>query len=258
VTHLSLVPTQLERLLAKGADPLQKGIKRILVGGASASSDLRRQAREAGLPIVCTYGMTEMASQVCTQDGRVLRDPSVDEVDSGFPLPGVVVRLSPTGEIHVRGPQLARAYFSDAKPLQDADGFYQTGDLGRFDEEGRLIVLGRKDHMLISGGENVYPEAVEAALLGLSGVAAACAFGVPDPLWGDRIEAAVEMNPGIWVDPTKLAERLISELREHLPAFAIPKHLWFRDALPVLPSGKTDRKAITAEFSARTSRDDGH
>lgn len=257
ISHFSLVPTQLSRLLAAETQPRRQDLKRILLGGAATSADLRRRAREADFPIVCTYGMTEMASQVCTQDGRILRPVTTEEVDSGSPLPGVELRLAPNGEIHVRGPQIARAYLNEDTPLCDANGFYPTGDLGRFDADGRLVVLGRQDHMLISGGENVYPEAIEAALLCVAGVGSACAFGVPDEHWGDRIEAVVEMSAHS-IDPTALEPVLLSELCDRLPAFAVPRRLWFRDGLPLLPSGKIDRRAVQAEFSAKLPRDRAH
>jgi O-succinylbenzoic acid--CoA ligase len=155
ITHVSLVPTMLDRLLPLEAPDLQA----LLLGGGPIPA---RQL-ELDLPIVATYGMTETGSAV---------------VVDGDPLPGVELRIADDGEILVRGPMVA------------ADGWLATGDLGQI-SGGRLTVHGRKADTIITGGENVAPVRVEQALEEHPGVAEAGVTGRPDPEWGEVVLAFV-------------------------------------------------------------------
>ena len=134
----------------------------------------------AGLPpnVVTTYGMTETGSGV---------------VYDGVPLDGVEVRLDDDGQIHLRGPMLLRAYRDGTDP-RDADGWLPTGDLGSWAPDGRLVVHGRAGDLIITGGENVWPEPVEAVIAGLRGVGGVAVAGVDDPTWGQRVVAFVELD----------------------------------------------------------------
>ena len=162
-TLVSLVATALRRI-----DPTR--FRRIVLGGATPPDDLPAN-------VVTTYGMTETGSGV---------------VYDGVPLDGVEVRFADDGEIHVRGPMLLRAYRrADADVDPRASGWLATGDLGRWLPDGRLAVDGRRSDLIISGGENVWPEPVERAIRADPRVADVAVAGTPDPEWGHVVTAYV-------------------------------------------------------------------
>ena len=218
VTHVSVVHTQLARLVAssEAADAVT-GLKGLLAGGSSLPRDLLTRARAAGLPLHVTYGSTEMGSQITTTS-----DPGVEDgaALSGTPLPHRQVKISADGEILVRGKTLCLGYLDDGAilPCTDAQGWFHTGDMGSLTTEGELAVMGRRDSMFISGGENIYPEEVEAALLDLPGVIAAGIVPVPDAAYGARPVAVVAWHGGRTLDEPAIREAL----RERLPGFKIP------------------------------------
>jgi O-succinylbenzoic acid--CoA ligase len=238
-THLSLVPTMLGRLLDAGWMPPPE-LRAILLGGAACPPRLLARAIEAGLPIRTTYGLTEACSQVTTARS-VVRSP---EDGSGEPLPGIDVRIGAGGTIQVRGPTLFDGYFGETEPPLTPDGFFDTGDFGEFDARGRLHVLGRRSDLIVTGGENVYPAEVEAALERIVGVRAACVFGVPDEHWGQIVAAALVVEPGA-PDDTEIRERL----RAELASFKIPRRFARLPELALTASGKLDRTA-TARLAA--------
>ncbi|MBV9142875.1 MAG: AMP-binding protein [Pseudonocardiales bacterium] len=242
--YTALVPTQLARLLDTDPHPLT-GFDAVLLGGAAAPEELLRRAREAGVAVVSSYGMTETAGG-CVYDG--------------WPLEGVQVRVNgtrvngtsaETGSVELAGPMLATGYLEAPQETAMAfrDGWFRTCDLGRLDGHGRLHVLGRADDMIVTGGLNVAPAEVEAVLLGLPGVAAACVVGLPDPDWGQRVTAVViPSDPGRPPDPGALraaAHRLLTGAQ-------VPKEIILFDALPLRGIGKPDRRAIQAMLAART------
>ena len=193
VTHLSLVNTQLYRLLSQGLNLYELGVRTILLGGGIASPDLVNKALSQGLRLLTTYGMTEMASQVCTGHPR-FNDRGVT---SGELLPGRDLTLSASGEIWVRGKPLAMGYYQQGSliPLVDKEGWYHTGDQGAW-YQGQLQVMGRIDNMFISGGENIHPEEVERALAALPGVIQSVVVPVTSQEFGQRPVAYVETVDG--------------------------------------------------------------
>jgi len=218
VTHLSLVPTQLQRLLDSGA-PLDR-LQAVLVGGGPIPSCLVDRAIRAGVPLHLTYGMTESASQICTTE-RLLVTPN--PLHAGAPLPGREVRISDAGEIQIRGPILAKKSLGPEglwEDLADAEGWFCTGDLGKFTAEGYLVIFGRRDRLIISGGENIQPEPIESMLLEIPGVRRAVVVGKSDPEFGERPVAFLA------------GDFLEAEVRQFLAArlerFAIPQkfHPW--------------------------------
>jgi o-succinylbenzoate---CoA ligase len=182
VTHLSVVEVQLARLLASPGIPSH--LRAVLAGGGPIGLSTIRRAIEAGLPLHTTYGMTETASQVATT-GRLESAPRV--VHAGRVLPGREVRIGAGGAIMVRGGVLAVSILEAGRWRCPADGYgwFDTGDVGFFDD-GNLVVAGRKDRMIISGGENIHPEALEKILEEVAGVRRAVVVGVPDATWGAR------------------------------------------------------------------------
>ena len=162
-------------------------------------------------------------------------------VSSGFPLPGVSVRVR-DGLIEVRGPTLFSGYVAAPSAL-DADGFFATGDRGELDPELGLFVFGRASELIVSGGENVDPSEVEHALLASGGLEAACVFGIPDPDFGARIVAALEPR-GDFDE-----QALFSALDQRLASFKQPRAVCLFDELPRLGSGKLDRARIRGAAS---------
>jgi o-succinylbenzoate---CoA ligase len=245
VTHASLVPTMLHRLLELEPRFEAGALRAILLGGAPADGRLLDAARRRDLPVRCTYGLTEACSQVATAEtGDLARGAS-----GALPLPGVDVRIVDC-EIEIRGPMLFDGYLGDEPGMAfTADGWFATGDLGSIDDEGRLHVVGRRSDLILSGGENVYPAEVEAVLSGLPGVRAACVFGVPDAEWGERVAVALVMDPGLGVERARSACRAAAG---SLASFKRPRWVAVFDELPTNRSGKIDRRAVADR--ARLSR----
>ena len=228
--HVSLVPTQLRRLLQEAGAPLA-GFSSVLLGGAAAPAGLLAAARDAGVPVVTTYGMTETCGG-CVYDG--------------VPLDGVRAEVRDDGRIWINGPVLFSGYLRG--PRAPADGWFRTGDLGALDGAGRLTVRGRADDVINTGGHKVVPGEVAAALQACPGVRDAVVGGEPDPEWGERVVAVVvPADPG---DPPAL-ELLRSHVRERLPRYAIPSRIVMVDAVPMLPSGKHDIVRLRQELLRR-------
>ncbi|KAE8438930.1 AMP-binding protein [Vreelandella piezotolerans] len=215
ITHLSLVPTQLWRLLHAGFDPQKTQLRELLLGGAAIPAPLVAKMTALGLTPRVSYGLSEMASQVCT---GLPGAPGV----VGKPLPGREVRVH-NGEIQVRGETLFEGYLQDGQltPAVDSEGWFATRDKGHFTKQGELVVEGRLDNAFISGGENIQPEAIEQRLVDHPGVAQALVVPVPQPEWGERPVAFVDYH----AEEVDGAE-LNTWVRETLPGFMVPD-AWF-------------------------------
>jgi O-succinylbenzoic acid--CoA ligase len=224
--YTSMVPTQLRRWLDTEPDAL-RAFDAILVGGAATDPAVLDRARAEGVAVVTTYGMSETAGG-CVYDG--------------LPLDGVRVRVT-DGGIELAGPTLAHGYRGDPEGTAAAfvDGWFRTRDAGTL-EHGRLTVHGRLDDVVISGGVNVAPAAVEAALREHPAVADAVVFGRPDPEWGQRVVAAVVPAPGSAPEPAELR----TWVTQRLGPAAAPKQLHLLEAVPTLHTGKPDRRAVAA------------
>jgi o-succinylbenzoate---CoA ligase len=213
-THVSVVSTQLLRLLREDADP--GGLEAVLMGGGPIPASLVDEAVARGLPVHTSYGLTEMASQVTTTPPGV----SLEELrTAGRVLPHREVAISGSGEILVRGQTLFAGYVEGERldrPL-DAEGWFHTGDLGELDDNSYLRVRGRMDNLFVSGGENVQPEEIEEALSGIRGVEAAVVVPVPDTEFGHRPVAFVRTAGDV-----VRSENLAHSLELLLPRFKIP------------------------------------
>ncbi len=223
--HTSLVPTQLRRALGEPAAAAALATyDAVLLGGAACPPALLAEARAAGIRVLTTYGMSE------TSGGCVY---------GGVPLPGVTARV---GErISLGGPVVARGYRlrPDLTAAAFAGSTYRTDDIGRWDGD-RLVVLGRADDLVVTGGEKVAPAAVEAALAEHPSVGEVVVTGVPDELWGARVVAHVVLRPGLALT----LEQARAHVAARLGRIAAPRELRLLATVPVLPSGKPDRAAL--------------
>ncbi len=231
-SHLSLVATQLHRLLKiETVLPVLQAATAILLGGSAIPEALILEARQQGLPIHTSYGSTEMASQICTT-------PAAADIETlmsaGHLLPYRELCLSEQGEIWLRGQTLCQGYRQQeglSSPL-NSSGWFASGDMGQYDQ-GRLIIHGRRDHLIISGGENIQPEAIEAQLLCHSEIEAAIVVGIPDAEFGQR--------PVAFVRTPLAAASLRNYLKQHLPGYAIPDQFY---ALPEAQGLKFARQEL--------------
>lgn len=229
VTMLSVVPTMLHRLLE--LDGTARALRTVLVGGGPAPLELLERAEARGLPVRPTYGMTETFGQVAT-----LR-PEAPLANRVHPLPDVEIRIGDDGRVDVRSPQVSPGYVGE--PDRE-DGWLITNDLGVIDDEGALIVLGRADTVINTGGEKVSPERVEAELGEHPLVGDAVVVGIPDPEWGERVCCAYRGGVG--------EAELAAWLGARIERFMVPKS-WMRlKEIPRTSIGKPDRVAVSTVF----------
>jgi O-succinylbenzoic acid--CoA ligase len=226
----------LERMLSQRNDrPYPSTLRCVLLGGGPAPLPLLERALAAGAPVVQTYGLTETASQVATlspQDARRKMG------SAGKPLFGAQVCISDDSEILVRGPCVSPGYLHEPPHGE----WFPTGDLGYLDGEGYLYVLDRRDDLIVTGGENVYPAEVEAVLLAHPAVAEAAVFAVSDAEWGHGVAAAVVLREPVGV------EELQGFCRERLASFKVPKRVHVHEGLPRNASGKVLRRQLRDRY----------
>ena len=231
-TLASLVPPQLAALLDDPAWRPPGRLRAVLLGGAAANRSLLDAAAARRVPFLATYGTTESFGQLATAPLDRAGDPTAPLVA----LAGVELvagtRACP-GVIRVRAPLLARCYL-DGTPIAPE---LMTGDLG-FVETRALYTIGRADDVIVTGGENVHPATIEAVLAATPGVRAACAFGVPDERWGQIVGAAIAVAD-------TFDAGAVRAWHAALPAHARPRELAIVRELPVLASGKLDRRAAS-------------
>jgi O-succinylbenzoic acid--CoA ligase len=244
VTLFSVVPTMLHRLLECESPKWRPSrmLRAVLVGGAPLPDPLRKRAVSSGVPILSTYGCTEACSQVATQTLAQVGLPGC-----GAPLPGIHVRID-GDEIQVRGPTLMQGYLGAERAEEPwtEDGWLRTGDFGAFASDGQLVVRGRIDDIIVTGGENVAPQEIEAWLHGLPGVTAACVFPIEDLEWGQRVVAAIVADARTY-EPETMRARMKAELAAHKR----PRALALVEELPLNRSGKVDRLKLRALVEAK-------
>jgi o-succinylbenzoate---CoA ligase len=226
--HVAVVPTQLRRLVDAGAD--LSAAATILLGGAAVPPGLLDAARAAGGRVITTYGMSE-TSGGCVYDGVPLDDVSVD--------------IGPGDRIRIAGPVLFSGYRlrPDLTAAARDGRWFVTSDLGSMGPSGELVVRGRADDVIITGGEKVVAAEVEIALAACAGVREAAVVGRPDAEWGALVTAVVV--PADPSAPPRLAD-IRACLRDRLPGWAAPAALLLVPEMPLLPSGKPDRAALRA------------
>ncbi len=262
ISHLSLVPVQLEAVMrALDGQTTPATLRAILVGGGPIPGRSLQHAREAGYPVITTYGMTETASGVVAGSA----DEPTAEPGVGRPLRGVDVRIEPdgshdgdtAGEVMVRGAMVFAGYVVSPcpadLPIEIEPGsqgrWLRTGDIGHLDERGWLHIDDRRVDLLVSGGENVYPAEVEAVLLAHPDISDAGVVGVPHPGWGAVPVAAIVLREGATLADATL-ERYC---RSQLAGYKVPR--WFHrlDELPRNAAGKLERRALRAALLEEAS-----
>ncbi len=229
------------RALISGGAPLQTHVKRALI----------EKLPKAGLHEF--YGATELGLVSNLRPEDQLRKQRC----VGRPVPGLYVELrdeqgavvpqGEIGEIHVGGSTLIREYYRNPEATAQARserGFFTLGDMGRFDEEGYLYIVDRKKDMIISGGENIFPNDIEDALYQHPAVHLAAVVGAPDAHWGEVVVAVVSLRPGHSVDEASL----LVHCRQRLSAFKVPKRIEFRDQLPLSSFGKILRREVRQAY----------
>ena len=252
VTMASFVPTMLVRILQRAGEEVNSQLRCVLIGGGAIGNKLLARARKANIPVVSTYGMTEATSQITTLSptapprylhtaGRPLSGVEVEiRDDSGAP-----VETSESGEvgaIFVRGATITPGYL-DAENKRDESQWFETGDFGHIDEEGRLVIDPRRGERIVSGGENVDPRQVEAVLLDCDQVADVAVVGVDDPTWGQVVAALVVASDKEQQDELDF-DKLAKACRRELAPFKVPRRWASIHKIPRTVSEKTKRDEV--------------
>lgn len=262
ITVLHLAPVMLKALLDEiGVGATVDSVRTVVYAAAPMTTSILRRAL-AMLPdagFLNLYGQTEVIVSGLPRELHDLDHPDAAERlrSVGFPFPGTRIKVvddgggevpaGQPGEIVVRSGSMFRGYLNDpaATAATLRDGWCHTGDMGRVDDRGLVFLVDRKKDVIISGGENVYSPEVEDALSALDGVAACAVVGVPDERWGEAVCAVVVPSPGA----SPALEALQDGVRLRLARYKVPRRLVLLDELPVLASGKVDKKRLRAELA---------
>jgi O-succinylbenzoic acid--CoA ligase len=256
VTIVSVVAVMLQRMLDARADrSYPSSLRCVLLGGGPAPRPLLERCASMGIPVVQTYGLTETTSQIAT----LAPEDALRKLGSaGRPLYPNQIRIASgdhdaapgeAGEVLVRGPVVMAGY-AGAPNDGRVNGWFHTGDIGHLDAEGYLHVLDRRDDLIITGGENVYPAEVEAVLLAHPAVAEAGVVGVTDAVWGQRVVAIVRLAG---TASANVVDDLRAHCRERLAGYKVPSE--FRivsEPLPRTASGKLKRAALSSREASPT------
>jgi acyl-CoA synthetase (AMP-forming)/AMP-acid ligase II len=271
IGYAVLVPAMLQACLRDGSLSRPPGALRLVYYGSSPVADttLRAAIEAFNCEFIQSYGMTEATQSVSflthadhlrglddrpdllLSAGRAAARTSLAVVDAeDRPLP-----LGEPGEVVVRGPQVMRGYWNQPEATTETlrNGWLHTGDIGTLDGEGFLTIRDRVKDMIVSGGENVYPRAVEDALVRHPMVADAAVIGVPDARWGETVKAIVVVRSG----STPTAEALIAHCREHLGGFEVPRSVDFVADLPRNATGKVLKRVLREAYWAKRERQVG-
>jgi acyl-CoA synthetase (AMP-forming)/AMP-acid ligase II len=239
----SVLSMQLDVLDRKPHD--LSAVQLVVWEGAALPAELLPRLAAVCPRMATNYGMTETSSAITATAATSDADVLLGSV--GLPFPGCEVRLAEleggVGEIQVRSPGLFAGYWQQPQATQAAfapDGWFRTGDLGRWREDGRLQIVGRSKEMFKSGGYNVYPLEVEQALQSHPTVSLAAVVGVPDPLWQEVGVAYVQCSAAVEV------VALAAWCRQRLAHYKLPKRIIVMESLPLLPIGKVDKPSLKA------------
>lgn len=246
VSLMSVVPVMLKQLLnLYPSEGYNSFFRAFLLGGAPIDAVTLDRCQERGINVIQSYGLTETCSQIVALN---FADAPSKIGSVGKPLFPVQVRIaSKTGEIEVKAPNVVQGYLNDQVSFDDKltqDGWFRTGDLGQFDDEGFLFIKGRKDEMFISGGENVFPNEIEAVYVKAAGIKGIAVIGIPDKVWGQVPYAFVEPETDFELDDAML--KLYG--KKHLAHYKVPQKFIRVDQLPRTANGKLKHAEIRKNF----------
>ena len=257
-----LVPAMLQACLADVPDLHARRFQhlRLIYYGSSPIAELTLraaiQAFHPGRGFIQSYGMTEASQAVTflTPEDHVRGLESRPDLllSAGRAAPDTEIAIGEAGEVLVRGPQLMRCYWGQPEATANTlqDGWLHTGDVGTLDQDGYLTIRDRLKDMIVSGGENVYPRAIEEVLLHHPAVAEAAVIGVPDARWGETVKAVIVPRPDTWAN----ADDLIAFCRQHLGGFEVPRSVDVVDALPRNATGKVLKRMLRETYWAGHER----
>jgi acyl-CoA synthetase (AMP-forming)/AMP-acid ligase II len=243
------------------------GVRTVVYSAAPITGPTLAAAMRAmpGAGFLNLYGQTEVVSTGLPREFHVADgdERSRRRLRSvGMPFPGNEVRVvredgsqclpGEAGEVCIRSAATFRGYWNDGTATAEVlrDGWCHTGDIGELDQEGLLHLIDRKKDVIISGGENIYSLEVEECLLAHPAVGQVAIIGVPDDKWGEAVSAVIVPVPGAVVVPEDLREHV----RSQLARYKAPRHVFVTDQLPVLATGKIDKKRLRARYAADAER----
>jgi O-succinylbenzoic acid--CoA ligase len=244
----SLVPTMLKRLLDREDFAAHHQLQAILLGGGRVPPALLKECLQKEIPVISSFGMTETCAQIAANP--LFSQPENADIlqSAGFIFaPNKVeirnkskeqVKRGSSGAIWLKGPQVFDGYRGNTESPDG--GWFNTGDYGRLDSEGRLYIEARRTDLIVTGGKNVSPHEIETAIESIDHIKEAAVFGLPDEEWGQRVVAAVIKKPEATLNQLELRKAL----KEELLSFKIPKQVLFVDALPRTQSGKIQRSKL--------------
>ena len=251
-SHISLVPTSLQRMIDQNVRP-NKNLKYLFLGGGPSEKQLSLQAIENGWPVVKVYGSTETCSMVTAMKTD---DINSKPKSSGKPLLNCKIKIvdekqnsvpsGEAGEIIIQAGSVMKEYFGDETETRKAlhNGWYRTGDYGLIDNEGFLFIESRRDDLIITGGENVVAKEVQEIILQNKKVSDAFVFGIDDSTWGQKVCVAV-------VSENLSEEELKTFMKLKMAGYKIPKRFYFVDSIPKNEMSKVDRKKLFEQINSR-------
>lgn len=243
VTHVSMVPVMLERMMKhEGVHELQG----ILLGGAGVTMDILNRALEKGLPVYNSFGMTETCSQIVS---IAPGDPKILKGTVGRPLDNISIRIDEEndGELLVKGPAVTKGYLN--AELQLDDGYFRTGDMGYTDEEGYLYILDRRNDLIISGGENIYPKEIEDAAASHESVKKAVVIKKKNQKWGEVPVLLIEIEDSFYLDE----DAIMATLEKRLARYKLPKEIHVTEEVVMTSTGKVSRAKNQEIFDMKKS-----
>ncbi|WP_430784635.1 o-succinylbenzoate--CoA ligase [Virgibacillus flavescens] len=248
VTIASVVTVMLQRLIHKlDAEKYPDTFRCMLLGGGPVPESTLEISNEKQLPVFQSYGMTETSSQIVTLS---LSDALRKSGSAGKPLFPAQLRINNpndegVGEIVVKGPMVSKGYYKNIQANSNSfvDGWLLTGDLGKLDDEGFLYVVDRRNDLIISGGENIYPSEIESVLTSINGVHEAGVTGIEDSTWG-QVPIAFIVS-----DSTISAKAILADAAKSLAKYKVPRKIYFVKELPRNASNKLVRNKLTELIS---------
>ncbi|HGH0727102.1 TPA: o-succinylbenzoate--CoA ligase [Staphylococcus pseudintermedius] len=239
ITHVSLVPITLMRLMEQGLDQPYH-LEKVLLGGAKLDGQFIRQALDRQLPIYNSFGMTETCSQFLTADPTMLqRNPNtVGHASSDIALKVVSPDANGHGELYVKGGNVMQGYLypENMNHVFDDEGYFKTGDIASVDEHGDVVIYDRRKDLIISGGENIYPYEIESVAKSHPFIADAMCTSITDSAWGQR--------PILYVVAKQWVSDMEAFLEARLAKYKLPVHIYFVRALPYTSTGKLQRRIL--------------